>query len=366
MNYLEFGNGYRDFSPRVNNNYVAPSIHVNPELDDLFEESRNWSDHFGKLVMRHLFSAPFDAPVEIAILNEYIDWTLDEVPSLYRAARDATLADPDNIDYLSELNFHLVAPRVENQWHMLLDQAYTAPDQRTDESQSWIATIAADIARARKSQMALEEKSGIRNGIVGAYNGQLTELDAHIAALEVSRQNPNRGLIFLPAPKRFESFRSVKNADLLMLDRLAQQARGIQVKTRLSDNDLSKAVFERYNPDFITFIDGFTDLGNCIDQEIGGGRHRSVSWPGLVSMDHLMRTPIHKMPGAAGQNVNKAQSRGLRMTQLRTKQIAAELSRGRKNFIPIAVQNISGRLLQDLQKEPTYEFYKRDRPTSQH
>lgn len=360
MNYREFAYGYRDFSSRATDNYVAPPIHVNPELESLFEESRNWSDHFGKLVMRHLNSAQFDAPVEIAILNEYIEWTLDEVQTLYRAAKDATLADHDNFHYLSELSFHLVAPRVEDQWQMLVDPQYVAPDYSTGEAQSWIASAAAEIALNRKRHMALEEKTGSRNGIVGTYNGQLTEFDAQIVALEVERLNPDRGLIVLPAPKRFESFRSVKNADLLMFDRLAQQARGVQVKTRLGDIDLSKAVFERYNPDFITFIDGFTDLGNSVDQPQGGGRHRSVAMPGLISMDHLMRTPIDKMPGA-GQKITKSEARNLKMMHQRTKLIANELSRGRKNFIPIAAQNISERLLRDLHKQPTYEFYKRER-----
>jgi hypothetical protein len=263
------------------------------------------------------------------------------VPNLYRTTEQAVLENIDHSHYLTELNFHLAAPRMEEQWHKMIDPSYEVTHSQIEASQSWLATQAAEIARARKIRMGLEEKSGIRHGIVSFYNGQLTELDALVVQLEIEKENPDLDLITVPAPKRFEAYKTGRNADSLLLDRHHGYARGVQVKTRLASGDSDEVVAPNYDQRFVSFIDGFIDLGNSIDRIVPGTtQHRSSAWPGLISMDHLIRTPIQRMPAANQRN--------FKMMHLRSKQIATELSRKRKNFIPIATQNISGRLLNDL------------------
>ncbi len=342
MNYPEFARGYRDTRHADAFSFVGREQLISPDLEEAFAPAREWSDYFGKLTMRHLFSAPIDPKVELPIMHSYIDWSIPSVQSLYKRTEEVVLENIDYGHYLSELNFHLAAPRMEEQWHKIIDPDYDPPESRIVDSQSWLATKAAEIARERKIRMSLEEKNGVRQGIVGLYNGQLTELDSLVVKLELEKRNQDLDLVVLPAPKRFESsFRSNRNADSLLLDRQRGYARGVQVKTRLATGDSDEVIAPNYDQRFVTFIDGFIDLGNSIDRKIPGtSSHRSSAWPGLISMDHLIRTPIRRMPAA--------NDRDFKMMHLRSKQIAAELSRGRKDFIPIATQNISGRLLTDL------------------
>ncbi len=341
MRYSEFANGYRDTRHGDAFSFVGKDKAINPELEEAFTPAREWGDYFGRLAMRHLFSAPIEPGVELPIMHEYINWSVPSVPYLYKKTEEAVLENIDYGHYLSELNFHLAAPRMEEQWHKIIDPNYDAPAARVEESQSWLAKKAAEIARERKIRMNSEEKSGVRHGIVGFYNGQLTELDSLVVKLELEKENPHLDLIVIPAPKRFESFKATRNADSLLFDRQRGHARGVQVKTRLANGDSDEVVAPNYDQRFVTFIDGFIDLGNSIDRIVPGtSKHRSSAWPGLISMDHLIRTPINRMPAA--------NERDFKMMHLRSKHIATELSRGRKNFIPIATQNISGRLLNDL------------------
>lgn len=321
-----------------------------PELEKEFQEARQWDRYFGELVMRHLKSQPIDPDVELPkALNDYVLWSLVEVPRLYKIARDATISDFKYNPYLSELGFHLTAPRMEDQWHMIIDPTYRSPAKRTIDSQSWLAAGAADIARDRKLRMKTEQRSGVRNGIVGTYNGLLTDHDTIVTGLEFRLENiAERDIVIVSAPHRFEATRSTRNSDALVLDRTARHARGIQAKTRIGNADESEDredIFKRYDPTYVSFVDGMTDLGNSIDERLVGGRHRAIAFPGLISMDHLMRTPLNQMPtaGLKGEDLHY-----LQMMHRKSRQIASELSRGRKNFIPMATRNISERLLTDL------------------
>ena len=351
MNYPEFAHGYRDLSHQSGEGRVVPAADKDPGFEKEFQEARQWDRYFGELVMRHLQSQPIDPDIELPkALNDYILWSLEEVPRLYKLAKDATLSDYDKYgDYLSELVFHLTAPRMEDQWHMIIDPSYKASVKYTVASQSWLAAGAADIARDRKIKMIHEEKSGTRNGIVGRYNGLLTDFDTLVTGLELRIDNvEERDLVVVSAPSRFEATRSTRNSDALIFDREKRHARGVQAKTRIgnvNEDEARKDIFKRYNPAFVSFVDGMTDLGNSTDERLAGGRHRAIPFPGLISMDHLIRTPLNQMPtaGLKGEDLRYVQ-----MMHRKSRQIALELSRGRKNFIPMATRNISERLLTDL------------------
>ncbi|MCR1782047.1 hypothetical protein KVF89_05830 [Nocardioides carbamazepini] len=114
------------------------------------------------------------------------------------------------------------------------------------------------------------------------HTGALTEIDAYIALLDLTRRN--RRLIVLPGPPQFERWAGSANADFLVIDTERGSIRGVQVKSMVERREV-----ERYDPARITLIDGARDLQNSRAMRTDPRRsdRRVVSWPGMIGAHYL-------------------------------------------------------------------------------
>lgn len=154
----------------------------------------------------------------------------------------------------------------------------STPDEHYQHPENY----STDITRQRTPYMMFSANyEPLRSWLVGYGN----EVDAAIILLEVMKQRPN--LTVVPAPPQFEAGPARHNVDFIALDTAEREAVGIQVKSSIYD----AGKLERYDRDKIVFIDGQTDLDNTKAVRRGPYRSetRSVSWPGLISLEHFDR-----------------------------------------------------------------------------
>ena len=187
------------------------------------------------------------------------------------------------------------------------------------------------------------------NPELSGVQGAMTELDAAITALDVSKAHPS--VLFLPSPGKYEHGRDGSlNSDLIALDIDNDRAAGIQVKTQLSSD-----AYAQYNTDLMTFIDGRHDLGN-----VRAVRKPLVStptpipWPGIVSLHHLMgqADPLRRQPGrqkGKGFRIN-TYDRHLMQTRLVGRRLIDRYPKSTRDSTTTA---LSRRIIRQLNHEPT-------------
>ncbi len=258
-----------------------------PEVEALLVKAREWSHLWGVILYNALHrKAPY--PEELgAVSQSYCDWVnadldgagtelMGMLPQMY--ADEATLL-------LMEMNFHRLNARLQFAWLWLL---YGPPEPAValpfiERARYELAGEALLMAKAREFVVAqdayfVEEATELR-----AWNvGGLTELDACVAMLEMTRTDP--AILVLPAPAQFEHLAGPANADFIIVDRRRELARGVQVKAQVST-----AARDRYDTTRITLIDGSRDLQNTLAMRTDPRRSdkRPVSWPGLISAHYL-------------------------------------------------------------------------------
>ncbi len=354
MDFERFSRGYRPKNETVQQNSEGQERHINVELEAAFEEARHWQDFFGEVISGQLEETPLDRDVFVREFTSYVQWAVLHVPLLEKKLAQQLEIDPECGEYYQELTFHKIAPYLIGEWWALIEPRYTPTDKERADSQSWIAANAAEMVRERKKLEALPQQTATTAVRLRRINGALTELDTHIALLEVARtQDPTSdrtNLVVLPAPDRFENEQASRNVDALVINQPNRQVRGIQAKTRISDTSHYKWIEERspinaYDTRYVTLVDGFTDLGNTMPKRLNPihSRITIVPRPGLLSMDHLMRTDVKNMPEYGNPAV--------RMLHMQRKGIAREMSGNRKSYITQAANNVRGKIMHDLYKE---------------
>lgn len=340
MNYQEFAKTYTPLPSDGFHRYTPDTGDI--DLDNGLTIAHNWAETFSTTIDHYLSTSTLVSEKIAATVDEYLDWNLHYAPRLSRLAIGTALRDPSQTIHINTLSFHLLSRPTEVFWKMLTNDTLVPKREDLSEIQSWLAADAAPLALEITHLKKKEAAAGTRSGVVGAINGQLTEIDTYITLLEVQKNHPERDLLILPAPPRYEAgVRSANNADLLAIDRQTQSVRGIQAKTRITTMSSDR---EKYSHDTITLVDGYYDLGNSrAERHPGSGKIYSVAQPGLIAMDHLQRTPINDMPGARYPRI--------KLEHRRAKLMASELSRGRKSYIEHAARHLGERVLYDLYKD---------------
>ncbi|PJJ63337.1 hypothetical protein [Compostimonas suwonensis] len=290
MEYEEFAQRY----PRE----ASEVPRYDDERETLLQSPRIFAGAFGTVLHDHLSGRkPEDDAKEFgSFLSSYLQWARENLGAIIRAL-EARGNRFDRHEPLVELGFHHIAQPAIRLWPHLIygSEPITRLDIR--DMQNRIALGATGMAgvrhqRAAHSQYFADYNQPLRS----AQSGLLTEMDAAVVLLELSRAHPQ--LTVLPAPPQFEHSVTGRNVDFLVLDRTARRIVGVQVKTSVSN-----ASYKRYSDEGIVLIDGIVDLGNS--RSVRANPLRSdieiEAWPGMISAHHVaaLRTST---PAVAGYN----------------------------------------------------------------
>jgi hypothetical protein len=340
-----FADAYRTQSPRTR--YKSESY----EIGKFMNSPREWAAIFGHYLLARMQDGDIDNKHQV---RKDIDaYTSTENKSYLDDAtersRDVAYYDSDNESVVNEMNFHIMNSEFGPVWNRLLLpelQMPLAADQ-IETIQTKIAIQAAKLIKVSREIAQEASNKGIRSTLPLSIGGQLTEIDAAIAMLEMTKDDSFEDephLIVVPAPTLFESVQHNKqlSSDFIFLDTVKNMSRGIQVKTSI--DYFPSFVKREYDARYVTLIDGMIDLGNTRPGEGTYGRSTGLPFPGMLSLDFLkLDVSVHK---ASANPAFKDDLGDL----IEAKEIAAEPSSSKSSYLQQAKKNIQGRILHDLYK----------------
>lgn len=360
MDNRQFAEGYK--TPA---SHTAKDVErdMSPEVTEIMQGPRKWSSFFDTQLTNYLKGTPDDSPVDTFRAIE-LDYSLGWVePHLLQSVMDIRKLDTSNQDVrhaANELHFHVLNRELLPMWHRILLPEFSEGIPASDLyiMQVKLSIHAAEITNAARKAKAEDERLGIMTGMVGVFYGQLTEIDTAIVILEQLKEETEKGearLVLLPAPQKYESGHHNKRraSDFILIDTIEKQARGVQVKTRITSltehptpgtyiNKSTKQPEPRYDNDFVTLVDGVADLGNS---RVTPDRRGVISAPGLISLDFL-----HHNVSVQKLSKHPDFRRNLK-TIITAKGIARELTGDRRPYLNSAKHHVMGRLSYDLYKE---------------
>jgi hypothetical protein len=300
----------------------------NPERRELLAAPRKWMRFFDDTLNSYLSGEPLMEPNEfIDTINEYMEWGAYQLSATSKKL--TSLHDENSAGHVeSELGFHKLNSVVVPVWGQLLYGWRLDPDELS-ELQIQLAIENAPLIQ--KQRMIAHTNSEESKTLIG----RSTEVDAMVTFLEMMKTHPE--ITVVPGPLRYEANPRTrshsgkkKNSDFIMFDTEKNEARGIQVKTRLARTD----ELEEYDSDYVSTIEGAADFGNTVFR----GR-KITNQAGLLSLGLIAEQPLSLQTPMSH-----------RADYLRSRAIAREITRGVKPYLHNAVQHIGERVLRDLYK----------------
>lgn len=327
MEHRRFGEAYTPLAEPV-----TPS---NAERRTLLEAPRRWMGYFSTMLNDFLLDGQRPQKQEfIRTIDTYVKWANTHAEDTYTALSAMTNASPMPTRHVeSELNFHRLNRSLGYMWrHIIFNNEPVASTAHLSQLQAHLALYA--VEPARRLAFLNRNVDNIRHPDQEAKDliGHLTEVDTAIVSLELTKANPH--IVTIPAPHQYERNVVQANADFLTFDTHKQQVRGLQVKGAAT----TMHRVNRYDPSFITVIDGMSDLGDTITSPSGRPLER---FPGQIALGILSSMPIKSVPTFVD-----------RATYLHQRQVAKELLHGRKSQLQMATQHIGYRVLHDLYRQP--------------
>jgi hypothetical protein len=182
------------------------------------------------------------------------------------------------------MHFHTMAHCLLPMWRPILGAGHLANVRERRVSQMLLAVHAAHMVLKRDENLRHAASDPLLSSTLAVQHGMLTETDALITLLELTRHRQD--VIVLPAPPQFESGAAEGNADLLVLDLRARTIVGVQVKTSLTRADTVRRHDRR-----VVLVDGVADLGNqrLVEVHPRSSTKRLTVWPGLISAHFVLR-----------------------------------------------------------------------------
>lgn len=317
------------------------------EIQHYSEGPRKWSSFFGEVASGYLNGKTQDRDAQ-QLLQEFYNWSHDYMPKTVRFAEEI----PPSTTLLNNLNFHRMTIATLPMWLDLVNENLQLDQDDYKDMQTCLAIESTKIALKYRDLVEKESLFGEREAITHSHGGLLTEIDTIITGIEMVRTEKNADLSFIPAPSLFEDgSRKEQNIDFIVINKTAEQAHGIQAKTRIikrpqsqlrstprrdeTDDEIISPV-DLYSKDRVTLIDGVVDLGNS-----GLNLRRNVTpKPGLIALDHLQRISTKDRP----RFLNAYSLTDL----MRAKGIARELSGQRKSYITTATRHMRDKLQQHI------------------
>ena len=301
----------------------------NLERRELLEQPRQWMRFFNDTLYNYLSGEPAPDPQQfLQQITDYYEWTVVHMEPTAKRLNQLNESTAHQ-GYENDFSFHRLNSALIPLWGTLVDEESHATPAQLTEMQRYLALQMTPLAREflKLAPNHYGEDDTPEGQQLGNDAGILSEADTLVALLEMMKTHPE--LVALPAPSRFEDRLAAHNIDVILIDTAQRQARGIQVKTHLSQED-----FDHYDSQYVSLVDGSTDLGNTT---LGESYVHRRARPGQLLLEVLANTPIQYQPEFFE-----------RSAFLQNRQIARELMRGRKPFLQRAMGNISERLLYDL------------------
>lgn len=326
MNNERFASAY--------NRLPEKKVPSNPERREVLEAPRKWMRFFDATMANYLSGEPAPHPETFMdTVTEYYSWRWSSLAPLASRARD--LDDPaiEN-DISSEFTFHHINGPLAFTWYQLLYEQTERCDPKTitDIQVELAVTMTPSVKRLKQLQHSEIASTDFKD--YKMLKGAVSELDATITLLELVKKEPH--LIVLPAPESFERnpHSTHLNADILVINTLHKQVHGVQVKTNTVEGTGGR---KKYDTEYVTVIDSAHELGNTTYNK--QDKIHRISLPGQIAMGLLSERPIKDVPpGVVPRDF------------LRSRQIAKELSRGKKSFLPQATRHLANRILPKLEK----------------
>lgn len=347
MDSREFMEGYREPANHlVARRYAEPDS----EVQDIMEGPRKWTSYFDRLLVLHLKDEQNGANEPGYMFNELrkyeLGWLNEHLNSTLKMAFDISERNLEALPALHELGFHVINKEVMPIWYNLLlnSQANELTPQRIHSMQTHLSLRGAELQDKYQKYTLKELRSGVKSGITGDLSGILNEIDAEIVFLEIMKREGGglpAHLSIVPAPPRFEAAHRNRHrsADFLIFDASTDQVRGIQVKTTVANETITK-----YDSDFITLVDTTRDFGNTRSSYTAGRGHHSVPAPGLIALDFLLnRTSIRELSRNPAFNSEMK-------SIFQAREIARAVFGKKKPYLDTAVTQVGERILTDLYK----------------
>ena len=271
-----------------------------------------------------------------------------------RASMENVFEDTEDTDQnwrvVQSLGFHGMTGAALSIWHKVLSgNEYISP-AATKEAQAYLAMETVFEMKDRVDEIAQTGYLPYARSQHGqSRDGNMTESDAYITALEITKKHPH--ITILPTPLQFESSsQSSRNVDLIAIDVLKKHTLGIQVKTQASIDSSIK-----YDSRYAMLIDGKIDLDNVKQARVSPKQSKTiaVNWPGLVSAHFLLENPSTRTKKRTTALLVQDRTTALSSQQnaRQARYLARTLVANTKSKNKEAATRIEDRLLHNLYKE---------------
>ncbi len=331
------------------------SIETKDVHADILREPREWSQTFGTILHDYLSGEEL-TPAETLgnTLQRYYAWNTYSMPKIINKLHASTdFEDHDQAHTfwraMNELNFHALSGAMLPMWMRLTDdpsKVRAGLDAHSDKNkldfcQLDLATRSLSFGGQRHGSSTIKEDYAYFGNdwreFRKSMEGMVSEYDTGIVLLEMCKSN--RNLIAIPGPKQFEDKNPALNSDFIIIDTSTREVTGVQTKGAVTPEDIA-----RYNPHYVTLIDGRVDLGNVRHHRVAKGSSKEllVSWPGMISAGFIVDLPAH------GPRMNSLKKH-LPMSYLMQQKLAARHELGSaKPELKQAVKKLSDRILPRL------------------
>lgn len=328
---------------------------------------REWSSRFSELLDDRLDGKILPESDAMNTLFAFMDWNERHSKKidayLQDRAQDETMTDErwqHSLELLNESNFHTLSVQMATNWVRLLSgHDMTRQDvvlSRNSLAFTGISSLAIMTALEQDGSMYSRYKSGspikdhasrlgyVLDPLFSYARSTANEADTAITLQEITVDDPS--VVIIPAPGRYEhSQDGSMNVDFIAVDALRSQVRGIQTKVAVS-----QAHALRYDPVYVTLVDGERDLGNAKPVRLPrGSERRTTPWPGLISAHHVLaQKDIFRERSQRGKGVTL----GPRERELvRQRHEARFLAGSTRPFNAQAAKFLTERVLHDMRTE---------------
>lgn len=294
MDTRAFAEGYHTIA---NHHFNQSFDGYDEAVEEQMEGSRKWASFFDDHLTDFLKNRCADhTPQQISndLYTYQHGWVAEHGSKLRIDIVELSQTHPNALRSLNELSFHDLTITLLPMWRRLLTNESDIPMK-----QEAIASMQLNLALMGTSLQVIRdrriEQQPDKQEFASRIDGQLTEIDSAIALLEMMRIDAGEtgtNLMVVPAPPKFEAgyHNRHRACDFMVVDMAYGQVRGVQSKTHLTQTDI-----EKYDPAFISFIDGMTDLKNVVVAGPGSvdTGPKLAPRPGLIALDYLVnRTNI--------------------------------------------------------------------------
>jgi hypothetical protein len=247
-------------------------------------DAQEYSYQWGRVLHALLSKDEDKSALEKLDVNAYTHWLHDG----FDASPDKLAGYPADVRAraLNETNFHFMNRCLFSMWQPLANHGWKSAEERASALN--VATFGfafRGLSLYAHREKFVKEAEGTHalfepehKAIHEALTGQMQEYDAAIVLINFIRKNKN--LTLLPAPLQFERTNKRTNVDFIVVDFVDSRAIGIQVKSRVRNEDIDGADAGR-----VVFIDGDVDLGNVklVRTQRAHTTQKLVAWPGIIA-----------------------------------------------------------------------------------